>query len=117
MNASGAVQAALSKENLKQLISAKDASVTFSKQNEKDHTSKVWSHFSTIFVNNIKQDYVLCESCMLLIAYKHATGTGGMQKHIGSCSQKSSSMDELNKKKLRHTSTQQKINSIMFHLN
>jgi len=39
MNASGAAQKALSKENLKQLISAKDISVTFSKKNEKDHTS------------------------------------------------------------------------------
>jgi hypothetical protein len=41
MNASGAAQKTLSKENLKQLISAKDISITFSKQNEKDHTSKV----------------------------------------------------------------------------
>jgi hypothetical protein len=50
----------LSKENLKQLISAKNASVTLSKQNEKDHThtSEVWSHFSTFFVNNKKQDFI-----------------------------------------------------------
>ncbi len=56
----------LSKENLKQLISAKDISVTFSKQNEKDHKSKVWSHFNTIFINNLKQDYLLYGSYMLL---------------------------------------------------
>ncbi len=83
--------------------------ITFSKQSQKDHTSKVWSHFSTIFVNNLKQDYVLCELCMLLIAYKHATDTGGMQKHVAFCSQKSSSIDELNEKKLLHVSIQQKI--------
>jgi len=41
MNVLGAAQKTLSKENLKQLISAKDISVTFSKQNEKDQTSKV----------------------------------------------------------------------------
>jgi len=88
MDASGAAQKTLLKDNLKQLIAAKDPSVTFSKQNENDHTSKVSSHFSTVFLNNKKQDFVLCESCMLLIKYKHATGTGGMQKHIVSCSQK-----------------------------
>ena len=88
-NASGAAQETLSHENLKQSISVKDISVTFSKQNQKDHTSKILFHFSTIFVNNLKQDYVLCDSCMLRIAYKYATGTGGMQKHITFCSQKS----------------------------
>jgi hypothetical protein len=41
MNVSDAAQKTLSKKNLKQLISAKDILVTFSKQNEKDHTSKV----------------------------------------------------------------------------
>jgi hypothetical protein len=45
MNASGADQKTLSKGNLRQLISAKGNSVTFSKQTEKDHTSKVWSLF------------------------------------------------------------------------
>jgi hypothetical protein len=35
-------------------------------------------HFSTIFVHNIKENYVLCDLCVSLIAYKHATGTGGM---------------------------------------
>jgi hypothetical protein len=35
---------------------------------------------------------------MLLIAYRHATGAGGMQKYIVFYSQKSSSVDELNEK-------------------
>jgi hypothetical protein len=59
VSVSGAAQKILSKENLEQLISAKNTSVTFSKQNDKDHTFNVWSHFSTIFVNNKKQDFVL----------------------------------------------------------
>jgi hypothetical protein len=63
MNVSGAAQKTLSKENLEQLISTKDTSVTFSKQNEKDHTFKVWSHFSTVFVNNKKQDFILFSIC------------------------------------------------------
>ena len=87
-NTSSLAQKILSKEDLKQLISAKDASVIFSKQN--DRTSEIWSYFSTIFVNNIKQDYVLCQSCMLLIAYKHSTGTGGMRRHVVSCQRKPS---------------------------
>jgi hypothetical protein len=118
MNTPDAAQKTLSKGNLKQLISAKDISVTFSKQNEKDHTSKVWSHFSTIFVNNIKQNYVLCESCALLIAYKHATGTGGMQKHIASCFQTSSSTDQLNGKKITSyfNSTKNKQNHVPHEL-
>jgi hypothetical protein len=42
----------------------------------------------------------LCESCILLIAYKHATGTGGMQKYIVSCSEKTFATGELNGKKI-----------------
>ncbi len=55
-------------ENLEQLLSAEDISVAYPKQNEKNHTSKVWSHLSRIFLYNIK-DYIFCESCMLLITY------------------------------------------------
>src|ERR1700722_18158535 len=99
MNTSTSVQKTLSKEYLKELISNKNVSVTFSKQNDKDHTSKVWLHFSTIFVHSIKQDYVMCNSCMSLIAYKHTTGAGGMQKHIDACS-KNSSIGELSENKM-----------------
>ena len=60
MNTSSLAQKTLSKEDLKQLISTKDASVIFSKQKQNDRTSEIWSYFSTIFVNNIKQDYVPC---------------------------------------------------------
>ena len=97
-----AAQKTLSTENLKQLLSSEDISVTYPKQNEKNLTSKVWSHLSRIFVYNKKEDYIFCESCMLLITYKHATGIESMQKHIASCSQKSCSVDGLNEKKLHH---------------
>jgi hypothetical protein len=39
MNISGATEKILSKENLKQLIPSKHTSVTFSKDNRKDHKS------------------------------------------------------------------------------
>ncbi len=71
MNVSGAVQKTLSKENLEQLISAKDTTVTFSKQNEEDHTFKVWSHFSTVFVNNKKQDFILFSICFNNYVYSY----------------------------------------------
>ena len=61
----------LSEENLQQLVSDKDSSVTLSNRNEKDRFSKVWPFFSTICVNNIKQDFVLCELCTSLIAFKY----------------------------------------------
>ena len=88
MNTSSLTQKTLKKEDLKQLISTKDASVLFSKQKQNDRTSEIWSYFSTIFVNNIKQDYILCQSCMLLIAYKHSTDTGGMRRGVVSCQKK-----------------------------
>ena len=72
----------------------------FSKQKQNDRTSEIWSYFSTIFVNNIKQDYILCQSCMLLIAYKHSTGTGGMRRRVVSCKKKPSSINDLNETKI-----------------
>ena len=62
MNTSSLAQKILSKEDLKQLVSTTDASVTFSKQKQNHRTSEIWSYFSTVFVNNIKQDYVLCRA-------------------------------------------------------
>ena len=59
MNISTPAQKKLSKENLKQLISSKNVSITLWKENEKDHASKVWKNISTITVQNIKQDYVM----------------------------------------------------------
>ncbi len=50
----------------------------------------------------------MCQSCMLLFACKHATGTGCMQKHIAFCSQKSSAVDELNEKKIHLISIEEK---------
>jgi hypothetical protein len=96
---SRAAQKTLSTENLKQLLSSEDISVTFPKQNEKNLASKFWYHLNRIFVYNKKKDYIFCESCMLLITYKHATGIESMQKHIASCSQKPCSVDGLNEKK------------------
>ena len=100
MSAPCSVGKLLSKENLQQLISDKDSSVTSLKHNENDRSSKVWSFFSTICVNNIKQDFVICESCKSLIVYKYTTGTGGMQKHMISCTDKPSSTDESNGRRI-----------------
>ena len=89
MTTSTPTQKKLSKENLIQLISDKNTEVLFSKENGKGHISKVWLNFSTVFVSNVKQDYVICNSCMSLITYKHSAGTVGTQKHIESCLQMS----------------------------
>ena len=42
----------------------------------------------------------MCNYCTSLIVYKHSTGTGGMQKHIECCLNKSLSTDERDEKKI-----------------
>jgi hypothetical protein len=114
MNSQTLAMNKLSKENLLKLISIKDVSVTFSKENEKNHASKVWSNFNLVFVKNVKQDYVMCDLCMSLITYKSATGTGGMQKHIESCPKKPLLINESNSNKisLYFNSTKNKSNCV-----
>ena len=104
----------LSKESLMQLIIHKNDSATCSKENEKNHASKVWSRFTTIFVHKILKNHVMCNYCMSLIVYKHSTGTGGMQKRIECCLNKSLSTDERDEKKLLHILIKQKTSQAMF---
>ena len=76
---------------------------------------KVWSHFSTIFVHKIKQNYVMCNYCTSLIAYKHSTGTDGMPKQIECCLNKSlSTRWTWWKKKWLHILVKQKASQTMF---
>ena len=90
----------ISKEKLSQLISNGDSSITLQKRKQTDTISKLWIHFSVIHFQKIKQDYVICDSCKSLISYKPATGTGGMQKHVDSCSQISKLLDKQNEPKI-----------------
>jgi len=55
MNTSGATEKVLSKENLEQLISAKYASVIFSKNNEKDVYYFLHINISTHVLKNLLQ--------------------------------------------------------------
>ena len=80
MSNTTSVQKYLSKQKLMHLIITKDNSVAFINQSGKAHKSKVWLNYSTIFVDSTKQDYAMYNDCMILIAYKRNTGTGGMQK-------------------------------------
>ena len=88
MSNTTSVQKYLSKQKLMHLIITKDNSVAFINQSGKAHISKVWLNYSTIFVDSTKQDYAMYNDCMILIAYKRNTGTGGMQKHVESCPKK-----------------------------
>ncbi|CAF4654317.1 unnamed protein product [Rotaria sp. Silwood2] len=91
-----ATEKSISKENLLKLISNNDSSVTFQKPKQKDNMSKVWTYFSTIHFQKMKQDYVICDSCQSLISCKAQIGTGGMQKHIECCRKISNTLDEHN---------------------
>ena len=82
------------------LISNNDPSVTFQKPKQKDNTSKVWTYFSIVHFQKIKQDYVICDSCKSFISYKAATGTGGMQKHVECCRKISNSLGGQNDSKI-----------------
>ena len=61
------------------------------KQTEQtDRASSFWPQFNLICVNNIVQNFVICNKCRAIIAYRTATGTGGLKKHSTSCQKTSS---------------------------
>ncbi|CAF4276342.1 unnamed protein product, partial [Adineta steineri] len=47
--------------------------------------SSFLSSFSLIVVNDVAQDYVSCNRCLPIIAYRTAAETGGLIKHFASC--------------------------------
>ena len=90
----------ISKEHLSKLISKNDPCVACQKPKPKDNLSKLWAYFSIVHFQNIEQDYVICDSCKSLISYKAATGTGDMQKHVDSCGQTTTLLDEHNETRI-----------------
>ena len=76
---------ALTRPELEQLLKQNDASITLKKVRQSEHVSSFWPRFSLVFVNDVSQNFVLCDKCRKLIAYKSSTGTGGLKKHLTSC--------------------------------
>ncbi|CAF3483352.1 unnamed protein product [Rotaria sp. Silwood2] len=38
-----------------------------------------------MYVNDVKQEYVMCNKCRILLIYKHSSGTHSLSKHIRFC--------------------------------
>ena len=81
----------LTRNELEQLLKKNDMSITFEKNQKNNHGSAFWSEFSLVYVNNVVQNFVLCDKCRSIITYKSSTGTGGLKKHLASCAESSSS--------------------------
>lgn len=90
----------LSRDELELLIRRNSASVTLKEVEQTDKTSPLWAQFNRILVDNILQNFVVCIECRKVVAYRSATGTGGLIKHSKSC-----------RKQLSCESTQSKMTS------
>jgi hypothetical protein len=81
----------LTRTELERLLKQNHSSITFKQVQQTDRGSSLWPQFNLIFVDNIIQNFVICIKCRTIIAYRSATGTGGLKKHAISCEKPSSS--------------------------
>ncbi|CAF1316310.1 unnamed protein product [Adineta ricciae] len=47
--------------------------------------SPVWEHFKYIHVDGVRQEFVQCADCKVIIGFNTMNGTNGLKKHIDSC--------------------------------
>ncbi|CAF1416249.1 unnamed protein product [Didymodactylos carnosus] len=92
----------LDKKNLTRLIQEKHKSISYGKPKETAKMSKCWNHFNQIYVDSVKQDFVVCDGCKSILVYKSTTGSGCMLSHLQSCQVKEQNPNS--------TSYQQKMN-------
>jgi hypothetical protein len=75
----------LTKTEIEQLISKQNSSLNIVKPIITPKSSAVWNSFNHIYVNDIKQEYVICIKCKDLLVYKPSSGTNSLSKHIRIC--------------------------------
>ncbi|CAF0948747.1 unnamed protein product [Rotaria sordida] len=92
----------LNKKDIEVLVQQNDSSISYTKPEETSTMSKYWSEFSQIYVNDLKQNFIICDNCKSTLVYKSSTGSGCMQVHSRSCQSK--------KENFNPGSHQQKIN-------
>ena len=93
----------LVKKNLMRLIEEKHKSISYGKPKETMKMSKCWDHFSQIYVDNVKQDFVICDDCKSILVYKSITGSGCMLNHLQSCKVKEQNSGSSNhQQKINH---------------
>ncbi|CAF2973046.1 unnamed protein product [Rotaria sp. Silwood2] len=92
----------LNKKDIEVLVQQNDPSISYTKPEETSTMSNYWSEFSQIYVNNLKQNFIICDNCKSILVYKSSTGSGCMQVLSRSCQSK--------KENFNPVSHQQKIN-------
>ncbi|CAF4757485.1 unnamed protein product, partial [Rotaria socialis] len=75
----------LTRTPLEQLFKKNDTSIALKKVKQTDHGSSFWPRFSLVFVNDVGQNFVICDKCRTIVTYKSSTGTGGLKKYLASC--------------------------------
>ncbi|CAF0968562.1 unnamed protein product [Adineta ricciae] len=75
----------LSKKEIQELIDKENSSLKIVKPTITPKSSSVWISFCYIYVNDIKQEYVICNKCEDLFVYKHSYGTNSLSKHVKHC--------------------------------
>ncbi|CAF1483898.1 unnamed protein product [Rotaria sordida] len=75
----------LTKKEIEELIDNQNSSLKIVKPTVTQKSSDVWNFFSHIYVNDVKQEYVMCNKCRVLLIYKHSSGTHSLSKHIRYC--------------------------------
>lgn len=81
------------KKEVEKLVEENSKSIKFGKPNKKTKASTSWSQFSRIYVDNVKQDYVICDTCKTVLIYKPETGSGCMLHRSRSCPSKHKDVD------------------------
>lgn len=82
------------KQELLELVKCQSKRVILSTPVTNERTSKYWSFFKLVLVDQVQQDFAMCISCKTLIVYKTQTGTGGLKKHINACVERTAMKDQ-----------------------
>ena len=73
------------KEEITKLIKSDSPSIILSSPTKTQRSSKSWSSYKLVSIDNVPQNFAMCVACKTLVTFKNSTGTGGLQKHIDSC--------------------------------
>lgn len=76
----------LSKKDIERLVSENSSIISFDKpkENSKSKISQYWTNFSQIYVSNVKQNLILCDTSKRVLVYK-AARSDCMKVHIEFC--------------------------------
>ncbi|GAB0093650.1 hypothetical protein DMENIID0001_088210 [Sergentomyia squamirostris] len=69
----------LQKHELETLIRANDPSITA--RDPTKYKNHMWKQFKIIYYNNIRQDFIRCMHCGVILSYKKKTGTASLVRH------------------------------------